>query len=240
MAASRTTGIADSAKQWSAERVEGAQDWIAEQVGGPARQKVILLLACVLGVQAADLATTGEVATKLEPAFHIGNFQIGLLVSVTLFTAAVATLPRGILADRIDRTNLLAASVLLWCAAIVAGGFSVDYLMLVLSRLALGAVTAAGLPAVASLTGDYFPVRDRARVYGSILSGELIGAGVGYFISGNIAGIVSWRWSFWWLVIPGMWSTSLLTAIPLFIVTAGAESYDGITLARQPRRDQGG
>ncbi|HLG71403.1 MAG TPA: MFS transporter [Chloroflexota bacterium] len=192
------------AAEWPADRLQDAEEWLEEQVGGPVRRKAVLLLASVLGLEAADLATTGAVAAKLEPAFHIGTFEIGLLVSVTLFMAAIATLPCGILVDRISRTKLLAGSILLWCAAIVAGGASVDYLMLVLSRLALGAVTATGLPAIASLTGDFFPGKDRARIYGYILGGELVGAGVGYFISGNIAGFASWRWSFWWLIVPGL------------------------------------
>jgi MFS family permease len=49
---------------------------------------------------------------------------------VTLFAAAVATLPFGMLVDRVDRTRLLATTVLVWCIAIGVVGFSTDDTML--------------------------------------------------------------------------------------------------------------
>lgn len=76
--------------------------------------------------------------------------------------------------------------------------------MLLITRLALGAVAATAGPAVASLTGDLFPAAERGRIYGFILSGELIGAGIGFLVSGNIAAILSWRYSFWVLAVPGL------------------------------------
>jgi hypothetical protein len=50
-----------------------------------------------------------------------------------------------------------------------------SYSSLLLSRLALGAVTATAGPAIASLTGDYFPARERGRIWSYILAGEAIG-----------------------------------------------------------------
>jgi hypothetical protein len=52
-------------------------------VGGPARLRVIALLASVLALTTADGATFGSVASKLEPALHISNTDIGLPVAVT-------------------------------------------------------------------------------------------------------------------------------------------------------------
>jgi MFS family permease len=49
--------------------------------------------------------------------------------------------------------------------------------MLLLARLLLGAVTATAVPAVASLTGDFFPAGERGRIYGYISVGEVAGAG---------------------------------------------------------------
>jgi MFS family permease len=76
--------------------------------------------------------------------------------------------------------------------------------MLLLSRVALGGVAATVGPAVASLAGDYFPPSERGRVYGFILSGELIGAGFGFVAAGELTALLSWRWGFWSLVLPGI------------------------------------
>jgi MFS family permease len=54
---------------------------------------------------------------------------------------------------------------------------------------------------VASLIGDYFPSAERGRIYGFVLTGEMLGAGVGFAISGDIAAL-SWRLAFVFLAIP--------------------------------------
>lgn len=106
--------------------------------------------------------------------------------------------------DRVRRVPLLTLAIVLWCAAMVVSAFAVSYLMLLLTRVALGAVVATAGPAVASLTGDFFSPAERGRIYGYILTGELIGAGAGLLISGDIAGVLSWRASFAWLALPGL------------------------------------
>ena len=65
----------------------------------------------------------------------------------------------------------------------------------------LGAVTAAAGPLVASLIGDYFLPAERGRIYGFILAGELIGAGFGFAVTGDIA-TLSWRAAFVILALP--------------------------------------
>ncbi len=180
------------------------EDRLATVVGGQRRLRVIVLLACVLGLNSADSATVGAVATELERSLRIGNLQIGLLVTVSTGVGALAALPVGVLVDRINRTQLLWISILIWSAAMIINGASTSFAMLLFSRLALGAVVAVAGPTVASLTGDLFPAAERGRVYGYILAGELVGAGSGYLVSGNVAAALSWRYSFWTLAVPGL------------------------------------
>ena len=54
---------------------------------------------------------------------------------------------------------------------------------------------------VASLIGDYFAAGERGRIYGFILAGEMLGAGFGFAVSGDLAAL-SWRASFIALAIP--------------------------------------
>ena len=173
-----------------------------EIVGGPARVRVVLVLAAALGLPGADFATLSATAGNLEQAFHINNTSIGLLVSVTSLAAAMGTIPIGVLTDRTRRTRMLALSILGWAVAMLFAGAATSFLWLLLSRLALGVVTATTGPTIASLTGDFFPARSRARMLGYILGGELVGTGVGFVVSGEIAALVGWRYAFWWLVIP--------------------------------------
>jgi MFS family permease len=171
-------------------------------LGDRDRTRVVALLACVLGLESADLSTIGATAPQLETAFHISNTQLGLLAAISTFVGALATVPMGALTDRVRRVNLLAISVSLWAVAMVACALAQSYGWLLLARLGLGAVTATAGPAIASLTGDFFPPAERGKIYGYILSGELLGAGIGFVISGSVAGAVSWRAAFAVLALP--------------------------------------
>jgi MFS family permease len=170
-------------------------------LGGAERTRVVVVLACVLALNGADTATVGASATELRHGLHISNTDIGLLVTVTSLVAAVATLPFGVLADRVRRTWTLGFAILLWGAAMAWSAAVSSFGELLLSRLFLGAVTAAAGPLIASLVGDYFEAGERGRIYGFILAGELLGAGFGFAVTGDVA-TLSWRAAFVVLAVP--------------------------------------
>jgi MFS family permease len=172
-----------------------------------------VLLAAVLALSSADTATVGASATQLRASLHIDNTDIGLLVAVNSAVAAVFSIPCGFLADRVRRTRLLGGSVFLWGIAMLFSATAGSFDRLLLTRLALGVVTAAAGPVVASLIGDYFPSSERGRIYGFVLSGELLGAGIGFAVSGDIAAL-SWRLAFVILALPTFVLARLLLRLP--------------------------
>ncbi len=174
-----------------------------KRVGGPARARVIALFGAVLALNGADTATVGAIAPQLEHALHIGNTKIGLLSSAALLVGAVFTIPVGLLVDRIKRIPVLSLSIVLWSVASLLSAFASSYSGLLLTRLLLGAVTATAGPAIASLTGDYFPARERGRVYAYILGGEIAGTAFGFIVSSSVASLIDWRAAFVLLAIPG-------------------------------------
>jgi MFS family permease len=170
-------------------------------LGGRERTRVIVVLAAVLGLSGADAATVGASASELRHGLHITNTDIGLLVAVSSLVGAIATLPFGVLADRVTRTKVLGATIVLWGAAMLWSATAADFGNLLLARLFLGAVTASAGPMVASLVGDWFGSWERGRIYGVILAGEYLGAGAGFAVTGNIAAL-SWRAAFVILALP--------------------------------------
>jgi MFS family permease len=186
---------------------------LTRRLGGAERTRVVVLLAAVLALSSADASTVGASATELRHALHINNTDVGLLVSVTSIVAAIASLPFGVLADRVRRTATLGFAILLWGAAMVWSATVPNFGQLLLARLALGAVTAAAGPFVASLIGDYFPAAERGRIYGYILAGELLGAGVGFAVTGDIAAL-SWRAALVILALPAFALAWLVMRLP--------------------------
>ena len=56
---------------------------------------------------------------------------------------------------------------------------------------------------MASLVGDWFNGHERGQIYSYILTGELVGAGVGFVVTGDISSF-SWRAAFLILSLPGL------------------------------------
>jgi MFS family permease len=182
-------------------------------LGGRERTRVILLLASVLALASADSATVGASAIQLRYDLHINNTDVGLLVTVSSLVAAAASLPFGVLADRVRRTRLLGGAIVLWGAAMIWSATAPTFGHLLLARLFLGGVTAAAGPIVASLIGDWFASFERGRIYGYIISGELVGAAFGFAVTGGIA-TLSWRASFVILALPAFGLAWLVFHLP--------------------------
>lgn len=172
--------------------------------GGPGRARVVLLLAAVLALNSADVGTIGAAAQQLEEDLHISHAQLGLLAAASSGVGALATIPMGVLADRVRRVRLLVVTIILWAVAMAAGGLAPNYEWLLLSRLLLGAAVAAAGPVVTSLTGDLIPAPERASVLGWILTGEILGAGVGLLVGGEVSAILSWRYAFFLLAVASL------------------------------------
>lgn len=182
-------------------------------LGGPARRHVLLLLAAVLGLSSADQATIGASATQLRDSLHLSHAQLGLLAAVSGLVGAAATIPFGVLVDRVDRTRLLAAGVAFWALVMAVSATAGSFVELLLIRCALGAVVAVAAPSAASLIGDFFAPAERGRIWGYVLTGELVGAGVGFTIAGGLAS-VSWRASFLVLSVPAVALAVLVWRLP--------------------------
>jgi MFS family permease len=186
--------------KWTGRQVRGE---VVRRVGGAARARVIVLFGLVLALNGADMATIGAIAPQLKASLGISTFQIGLLSTVSLLVGAVATIPVGLFVDRVKRIPMLAASVVLWSIASLLSAFAGSYSTLLLTRLLLGAVVATAGPAIASLTGDYFPAKERGKIYAYILGGEIGGNAVGFIVCGAVADAIDWRAAFVLLAIPG-------------------------------------
>jgi MFS family permease len=170
---------------------------------GPARTTIVVL-AMVLALDAADRSAVGALAPSIKQAFHVGNTQIGMLAAAFSVVGALATLPMGVLADRVRRVALIAASVVLWSIAMGITAAAVTFGMLFVTRMFLGIVTAAAGPPVSSLIGDLYPVDVRGQVLSWVRSGELLGSGAGFLVSGLIVALLSWREVFVALALAGL------------------------------------
>jgi len=198
---SRTARVLTDAAALGSAAANAVSRRLTIALGGEERTRVIIVLAAILGLSGADTATVGASASELRSGLHITNTDIGLLVAVSSLVGAFASLPFGVLADRVTRTRVLGGTIVLWGGAMLWSATAASFGELLWARLFLGAVTASAGPMVASLVGDWFGSWERGRIYGVILAGEYVGAGIGFAVTGNVAAL-SWRAAFVILALP--------------------------------------
>ncbi len=152
----------------------------------------------------ADRYVLSAVLPAIKLAFHMSDFEGGLLISSFLVVYAIAALPLGVWGDRGIRKNIITLCVGLWSIATGLAGMAQSLVELFIFRSVLGIGEAGYAPASLSLLGDFFPKSKRGRILSYWSIGTLVGAAIGVSLGGFVADRLGWRWAFYLVGIPGM------------------------------------
>ena len=159
-------------------------------------KRYLYILMAVGAVDAADRTILATVSEDVRRSFDIGDDRLGLLFGAYAFVAALSALPFGFVADRFNRVRLIALGFLPWSIAMFWTGAAQSFGMMFAARLFLGSIEATNGPSTPSLLGDYYPVRERGRVWGIYGIGTLVGALAGFAVAGVLATLFDWRTAF--------------------------------------------
>ena len=165
----------------------------------------------------------------------LSDAQLGLL-SGFAFAVFYATLgiPIARFSDRVSRSKVIAAALLVWSVMTSLCGTARSFATLLLFRIGVGVGEAGCSPPAHSLISDYFPARMRATALGIYSSGIYVGVMFGYLAGGWINEFFGWRRAFMAVGVPG----ALFSLVVFFTLREPARGLsDG--RAAQPRRGQG-
>ena len=79
------------------------------------------VLGLVVLVDEVDKNIVRGLIDPLKDEFGVGDFAIGVLLSLQLLFNGVVTVPAGYLADRWNRTRAIGTTVIAWSALTAAG-----------------------------------------------------------------------------------------------------------------------
>ena len=132
-------------------------------------------------------------AQPLKNDLSLSDTQIGGLqgLGAALF-AAIAVVPLGWLADRVDRRLLLAACILVWSAAIASCGLATGYWSLLLCVAFLAAGESGLSPVVYALIPELFPERQRMTANFIFYAATILGSGAGIALAGAVIDHIGW------------------------------------------------
>src|ERR1700678_1648323 len=144
-----------------------------------------------------DRQIIGILAVPIKHELHLSDTQLGLLggFAFAIFYSTLA-IPIALVADRLNRTAIIAAALALWGGFTGLCGVAGNFLQLFLLRLGVGIGEAGGTAPAYSLIADYFPSSQRGRALAVFHLGLPIGSALGLFLGGFVAVRYGWRDAF--------------------------------------------
>jgi MFS family permease len=176
------------------------------QVAPLVQRWYVLIVMCA--VYAVNIGARYVVTTVFEPIrleLKLTDAGAAFLTGVPLaLFYVVCGIPIGWLADRSNRRNIVAASLVLWSGFTVFCGLSHSYWQLLLSRIGVGVGEAGATPSSTSIVSDCFPAERRPMALSVFALGAPIGAWLGADVAGAVAQAYGWRAAFFALGVPGV------------------------------------
>jgi|HubBroStandDraft_6_1064221.scaffolds.fasta_scaffold00272_16 predicted MFS family arabinose efflux permease len=166
--------------------------------------RVLSILMLVNFVNYVDRQIVFSLFPEIRHEFSLTYSQLSYLATAFTLVLSVASLPLGMLADRVSRRAVISAGVLFWSAATLFSGLAGSFRTLLTARALVGVGEAAYTPAGAAVISASFPREIRARVQGSFDAGMFAGGAVGIGLGGIMAASFGWRSAFFLVGIPGV------------------------------------
>ncbi len=135
---------------------------------------------------------------------HVTDPQFGALASAFILVYTATAPAFGVLGDKGSRPRLIALGVGLWSIATVLAGFASHYAWLLGARAAVGIGEAAYGSIAPALLADYFPDRQRSRVFAVMFMATPVGSALGYVVGGAMDAHFGWRSAFFVAGVPGL------------------------------------
>ena len=192
----------------------------------------IFLLAYILSF--VDRQILSLMVDPIRRDLDITDLQMGLLQGMAFaLLYAVAGVPIGLLADRVQRKRIIAAGVVFWSSATAMCGLASNYALLFAARMGVGLGEAALSPAAHSYLSDAYPRPKLARAMAIYALGITIGAGAALMIGGKVVDLIASSGN---VTLPVLGTLRPWQATFLLVASPGILVALLVAMIREPRR----
>jgi predicted MFS family arabinose efflux permease len=169
------------------------------------RRYILIMLTLVYVVNYLDRNILNQLLPSIKTEFDLSDADLGFL-SGTVFAILYATLgvPLAWLADRVNRRNVIAFSMMLFAAMTVLSAYARSFTQLVFARIGTGVGEAGTSPSVNSIISDLYEPKERAGALSFYATGLNVGLLLAFFGGGWIEQHFGWRSAFLAAGIPGL------------------------------------
>ncbi|MGW5359831.1 MFS transporter [Actinopolymorpha pittospori] len=157
---------------------------------------VYALLFLLVTINYMDRSALSVAANPIAHEFGLSPGEVGLLLSVFLWSYIVCLIPSGIMADRLGSRRTNAVSIVVWSAALMLVGVLRGFGGLLAARLLMGAGESPSYPASGKVLQEWAPAGERGRVTATYNSGAYAGPAIGAVAAAALVTSFSWRTMF--------------------------------------------
>lgn len=134
----------------------------------------------------------------------LSDAALGALGSAFMIVYMVASIPLGILGDRVARNQVIAVGIAVWGAATLLSGLARSYGQLFLTRALVGIGEASYGPTATAMVSDLFPKARRGFVNGLFNAAIPLGGAIGVTVGGLVGARFGWRTAFLLVGVPSL------------------------------------
>lgn len=198
--------------------------------GASGRDYGFLMFLTLLNVMNfVDRQLLASFANWIVPDLGLTNTQFGLLTGlIFIFFYSVAGVFMGVLADRVNRTRLIAAGLALWSALTALSGMAKGFVSLAIPRLFIGVGESIMTPTAMSLLADRFPSSRLGFASGVYYMGVPIGVAASLFVVAYLEPLLGWRGCFY-----ALGGVGLVLALIMFFMKETPRRHEVEAQAKQ-------
>ena len=164
----------------------------------PTRTRYVLVfwLCGLSSLLYLDRTCMSKAVKPIRVELDLSKSEISLAMMAFTLAYGLCAVPAGWLGDKYGARLILALLVGAWSLFTGATGLVVTLGILIVVRFLFGAAEAGAFPNAARVIKTWFPLRERGRVQGIMLSFAQIGGIVAPTATGYLIEAAGWRWVF--------------------------------------------
>ena len=185
--------------------LEGSAAPASATIAGRSRRYILVMLTLVYVTNYLDRNILNILLPAIKAEFRLSDADLGFL-SGTVFAILYATLgvPLAWLADRANRRNVIAYSMMLFSLMTLLSGYAASFGQLVAARIGTGVGEAGTSPSVNSVISDLYAPKERAGALSFYAAGLNVGLLIAFAGGGWVEQHFGWRNAFLAAGIPGL------------------------------------
>lgn len=175
----------------------------------------LILLVLSIFISYVDRGNVSVAAPVLRNELGISASQLGILLSAFFWSYTVMLFVCARYIDRVDVGRILALGFLVWSIATAAAGLTHGFVLLLLTRLLLGAGESVTFPCYSKIFAQHLHESRRGFANGTIIAGMKLGPAAGTLGVGLLITQYGWRPVFIGLGLVGLlWLPAWMVWMP--------------------------